>query len=276
MRIAAAIFSPLLLLCACTATTSTLVDEPANGDGEHGIVTIQHLKSLAAGTITIIGRDISIEGTVIANDWLGELYKTVIVSDETGGIEVRIDSRRVWQELPINTGVRILCNGMALERVNGTVRLGMPPTGEYSTDRISAAQLGQYVKVTGPAEMPAPSEITAGALQDESATRFVSIGGLHLVDAEAGSSWCDPDYIPDDEDEEEENEEEEEEERFLTFSDRHFVDRQGDTLVVRTLDRCHYRGMRIPQEEMQIAGVVDRADGRNVLRIINCYIFYTK
>lgn len=258
MRIAALIIS--LLFAACATATKPQYEEIPDDNPEEGLVSIQYLKSLANGRSTTINKDIYIEGFIIANDWLGEFYKTVIVADQSGGIEIEIDKKLLYLTVPMHAQIAISCNGLALGRVGSKVALGAKPTGEYATDRISADEIGRYIKISNNYEMPDPIELTIDKLSAEHISQFVCIRNLRIIDEEYGKTWCDPDKIADDD-------------RFLTYTDRHFTDDDGNILTVRTLDRCEYGGEAIPHGKVTLAGVADYIDDSYALRIINHYIF---
>lgn len=263
MRIATIIIS--LLLCGCSKATRPEYEEVSTQTVEKGLVTIDYLKSLASGRSTLITKDLFIEGYVVANDWLDEFYKTIVIAGDTGGIEIEIDKNRLYQTIPLHTLVTVSCNGLALGRVGGKITLGAPPTGEYATDRIAAADIGRYIKLSDKTEMPDPLELAVGELSVEHVSRLVCFRNMRIIDEELGKAWCDP--------ESDEEDTESEDAPFLTYSDRHFRDADGNILRVRILNRCRYRDEIVPSGSVTLAGVVDYFDGDYALRITNHYIF---
>ena len=207
--------------------------------------------------------DFTFEATVTANDLRDEFYKTLLVNDGSGGIEIAIDSRQLFRSIPLHARVIISCNGLALGRSGQKIVLGMMPQSEYSTDRIPYNDIQRYINLTGQSASPDPLELTVAEISVQHISQFVYIKGLHLIEEERQSSWCDP--IGD-------QPEDEDDDRFLTYSDRHFIDDRGDTLTVRTLNRCNYRHEPIPEGRIALAGAIDWADDRYVLRIVDHYI----
>lgn len=265
MRIAAIIIS--CLLCACGSATTPDFDRLSDGELGQGKVSIAYLKSLGKGRSTLIDSDIFIEGTVIATDWLGEFYKTIVVADRTGGIEIGIDIRHLYEMIPVTAGITVSCNGLWLGRAGSKTELGAAPTGEYATDRIAAADIWRYIRLSEPEGMPDPLEITISELSADHLSQFVCIRDLTVVEDERGKAWCDrPDADYDDD--------QEEDAPFLTYTDRHFIDKDGNMLTARTLDRCEYRNEPLPTGNVTLAGIVDLADGEFVLRIINRYVIF--
>lgn len=233
---------------------------------ESGPVSIAYLKTLAAGRSTFISNDIYIEGCVVAHDWLGEFYKTMTVVDDSGGIEISIDSRRIWQLLPLHSSITVSCNGLTLGRYGNKLQLGTESGGDYPTERIAEYDFDRYISVSGEASMPDPLELEVGELTTAHISRFVCFRNLQLSDEERGAVWCnDTDENTDDDDTDDD--------RYLKFTDRHFVDTHGDTLTVRVLNRCDYAKEPIPSGRLVLAGIADADGSTPLLRIANRYVW---
>lgn len=142
------VFGSLLLfvLQACGNASSP---EYESGDGTARHVSIAYLKSLCRGVLHPVTEDLWIEGCVVGNDLYGEFPDALVVEDESGGIEVLIDAKRLYRTFDSGSTVRVYCNGLALGDYGGKVQLGLPPTAEYILDRISAESLGRHVRRLG-------------------------------------------------------------------------------------------------------------------------------
>ena len=142
------VFGSLLLfvLQACGNASSL---EYESGDGTARHVSIAYLKSLCRGVLYPVTEDLWIEGCVVGNDLYGEFSDALVVEDESGGIEVLIDAKRLYRTFDAGSTVRVYCNGLALGDYGGKVQLGFPPTAEYILDRISAESLGRHVRRIG-------------------------------------------------------------------------------------------------------------------------------
>lgn len=93
--------------------------------------TIAELKSLYAGDLiqlnstSLYQRDsILIEGIVISDDRKGNFYKTIVIQDETGGIEVKLDKTTLYNDYPRGQRVLIYCNNLYLGEYGGLTQLG--------------------------------------------------------------------------------------------------------------------------------------------------------
>ena len=235
----------LFLLSACSTTT------PNGNDGEGGKITIAHLKSLCRGSSYGISEDYTIEGTLVANDWLGELNNSIIVVDESGGLEVAIECRTLSALLPVGNKVELFCNGLMLARIGGKIELGMAPQGDFSLGNIEEKMIGRYIRIVGQAEEYAPQNGNFSELQPSDIGNIFRFDRVRICDEERGLSWCD----------------QADGEAVTTY--RTFVDRQGVELAVRTLSTCKYAFEEIPTNEVSVVGVVDFSDNRYFLRIIN-------
>lgn len=240
------IICSLLLLIACSTA------EPAASQPEE--VNIAYLKSLCRGDHYRIVNDYIIRGVIVANDWLGELNKSVIVVDDSGGLEVAIDIPNIGKHLPIYAEVEVFCNGMMLARVGGKIELGAPPTGDFPLDNIDEILLNRYIRVVGVCEDFSPPTKTFTDIGVSDISNIVRFDNISLCAEERGLLWCDF----------------ENGEAVTTY--RTFVDRRGNTLAIRTLATCVYAGEEIPTKEISVVGAIDYSDNRYFLRIVNKWI----
>ena len=117
------VFGSLLLfvLQACGNASSP---EYESGDGTARHVSIAYLKSLCRGVLHPVTEDLWIEGCVVGNDLYGEFPDALVVEDESGGIEVLIDAKRLYRTFDSGSTVRVYCNGLALGDYGGQGTVG--------------------------------------------------------------------------------------------------------------------------------------------------------
>ena len=242
-RFLTALFSIALLL-SCNSKEGLNVET----DNE---VTIAHLKSLCEGDHRLITENISVRGIVVATNWLGELHNSAIIIDDTGGLEIAIDLNDVRKELPLNSEITIQCNGLMLARVGGNIKLGTPSTDDFPIGDIDSEYLPCYIRIIGLDRKVLPTIKRIEEVGADDICTFVQFDNLRICDAEAKLSWCD---IIDGE---------------IVTTYRTLVDREGNTLSVRTLSTCHYAIEAIPENEISVAGVIDYSDNRPFLKIVN-------
>ena len=232
------------VICGCSPSP--------NGEHQQSeTVSIAYLKSLCKGDHYRIVNNYSIKGIIVATDWLGELYKSAIIVDETGGLEFAIDSHNINERLPVFTEVTINCNGLMLARIGSKIELGMPPTGDFPLDNIDDVMFDRYIRVVGASSaVNAPTKLFSeiGVADISNLVRFENV---RICDEEQGLAWCDL----------------EEGKPITTF--RTLVDRAGERFAVRILSTCHYAEEDMPTKEISVIGVIDYSDNRHFLRIVN-------
>ena len=218
---------------------------------QSGEVSIAYMKSLCKNRMVEIHSDITISGVVVANDWIGEYYKSFVVMDETGGIQVALDMYDIYRHIPITSQVTIYCNGMTLGRVGGKIELGMSPTSDFIVDNIPADMLDRYIRVDGTTlEVEAVRRSVIGELSPRDITTIVQFDNIHISDKGCGT-WC------------------EMVDGVWVDTVRVIEDSVGGTLSVRIRGGCDYAGSYIPEGSFSIKGIVDYSADEYFLRIIN-------
>ncbi len=218
-----------------------------------GVVSIAHLKSLARGESYTITDDISIEGYVIANDLFGEYYKSIVISDESGGVEIAVDVAKTATQFPISARVVVYCSGLTLGDYGGSLTLGAIPEGEYSVDRISSKDILRYFLVdkTTPKAIE-PVRLNINEIKEEHIGNYIRLDNVTFVE-QAKLAWCDKEPVSGE----------------YIATERTLQDREGNKLAVRTIAECHYRAEKIPSGYGTVCGVVEYFNGKYSLRIVN-------
>ncbi len=247
----------LWLAVACGGATKPEYSEIPDGDSKSGLVSIAYLKSRCKGLSTNINADISIKGTVVANDLFGEFYKTLALVDSSGGIEILIDRERLCADFPLYANVSVVCNGLAIGRVGGKVVLGAMPTGEYTTDRIADGDVSKYLhRLPNDVTSAVPRTVKISDIGVEHVSDYLLFENVRFADGEAGRKWCeelDGEYLE---------------------TDRHIIDSDGNELMVRVSPYCEYVSERIPTGVGAICGILDYSGDTFFLRIANHEVYF--
>lgn len=229
------------MLAAVSCETSTY-DTSSTDNGE--TVSIAYLKSLCSGTVYPIRSDISICGSVVANDWLGEFYKSIVVSDSTGGIEICIDAAQLYRQLPVYSRITVFCNGMALGRVGGKIELGAYPSGDFPVDGLPAETISTYIRIDETACEPVPpAEKRPGEIGISDIGTLVVFRDISLAGDIGNGCWC-----------ETENGE------YVTTR-RRIVGDDGCTFAIQTRGSCIYAGEEMPTGKFSVSGIIDYSGG---------------
>lgn len=236
------------LLAGCDKTSDYRYDDPP--ETAYSIADLKRLCP-ANGTRKIT-QDITLRAVVTANDHFGEFSKTLLVEDDTGGLEISIENTTLYRLFPLDTEVEIFCNGLAIGDYGGKPVLGAPPAGEYSVDRIPTADLNRYIRVTNPdCGKRRAALYDFSQIKVEDAGRYVRFEGVYI--AEKGVMWCD----------------EEPGTHALLTTERTLVNAAGRTLPVRTLAGCQYATEPVPGGTGSINGIIDYFNGNFSLRVSN-------
>ncbi len=240
----------LIAAVACDASSS--LEYPVNGNsGNPKAVSVAYLKSLCRSEIYDIAEDLTISGTVMANDWLGEYYKSIVVLDDTGGIEIDIDLPALYRTIPVYSRVTVFCNGMTLARVGGKTVLGAHPTGDFPVDGIDGGLISRYVRIdseSGDDRKPAIRGFSEISATDIGA--FVCFMDIAADLDDTNGKWCDT-----------------ADGKYVTTT-RYIISDDG-RFGIRTLGTCRYADEAIPAGRFSVAGIIDYSGGEYYLRIVN-------
>lgn len=216
-----------------------------------GDISIAQLKSLCRGDHYLVVDDYRLRGVVVAGDWLGEFPASVVVVDDSGGVEIYIESTELEGGLPLNSEVEILCSGLMLARVGGKVALGAPSTDDFPLANIDGDELSHHIRPTGCYREILPKSKCFADITADDISSLCRFDGVRICDEERGLKWCD---VVDDE-------------TVTTY--RTLVDAEGNRLEVCILATCDYALEDIPLNEISVVGVIDYSHNRYFIRIAN-------
>lgn len=99
--------------------------------------TIAQLKALYTNAPVDISDDVVIRGQVISSDRSGNIYRSLYIQDETGGLELKIGKSSLYNDYKLGQWITVKCQGLTLGAYNGMLQLGFKdPTGDYETAYI--------------------------------------------------------------------------------------------------------------------------------------------
>jgi len=121
-------------------------DTPPADPGSSTLVpntTIAELKANhVAGAFEEITEDLIIEAIVVADDASGNFYRQLIVQDNTGGIELRINVNSLYNDYPIGRKIFVKCQGLWLGDYNGLIQMGAGIYDDDGDDRLAGLEAG--------------------------------------------------------------------------------------------------------------------------------------
>lgn len=107
-------------------------------------ITIADLKALYTkdGYPVHLEEDYIIGGQVISSDASGNVYRTLYIQDETGGIEVKIGLTGLYNDYKLGQWIYVKCEGLTLGNYQGMLQIGVDdPTGSYETAYLDVKSL---------------------------------------------------------------------------------------------------------------------------------------
>lgn len=191
----------LVLTAGALGCVKTEFDEPPVG-GDPVILTptttIKELKSLhvTPGGFDKITNDLIIGGEVVFNDRSGNYYKTIVIQDATGGIEVKFNDGYLYQQFPIGRTIYIRCKDMILTDYNGLTQLvgsTIEENGVLSDVGLTQAQVrAQVVKGAFATTPVAPKVLTISQLGLQHVSTFIRLENVQFAKADTGKTYADP------------------------------------------------------------------------------------
>jgi hypothetical protein len=106
--------------------------------------TIKQLASFATGTVGVeITEDVIIAGIVVGDDKTGNIYKKLILQQDSSGVAVQLDISNFYTEYPVGRRIFVKCKGLYIANNGGNIELGSTPTNPVG--RITAGLAPKYL-----------------------------------------------------------------------------------------------------------------------------------
>ena len=101
------------------------------------------LDSICSYTDTFI-----VDGIVVSTDEGGNYYKSLVIQDETGAIEIQLDQNGIHNYYPIGQRVVLDCRGLIIGDYHNKFQVGWEYE-TYSVGRINSMCIGDYLYADG-------------------------------------------------------------------------------------------------------------------------------
>ena len=245
-----------LLLLVLAITLTACVDDdfdvpPVNGEdpGLTANFTIGELRALTDGdNLVPITEDHIIRGVVVADDRAGNWFRSFILQDSTGGIEVNINLADAYVYYPVGREIFIKLNGLVVGTDAGNFVLG-----GYIIEEGGAQELGNITDL--PAHLfegravgePAPDAQSIAELNDDDLQTLVQLTEVEFADADTGQPFSDP--------------------IGQSSVNRTLQDCDGNTIVVRTSGFADFAGDLTPEGLGTVTGIYSQFFGTQQLFI---------
>lgn len=237
-----------LFYAAFALTTVSCVDlkfdEPPAGGEPVQITpnaTIQDLKGYyVPGQFVIIPDSLIVRAVVVADDRSGNFYKTLVVQDETAGIELKVNSIALFNQFPIGREIYIRCKDLVISDFSGLIQLGggtyLDNNGNTRLGGIEETLIGRFLVAGRSNQAPAPLERTIQSLGLSDLSRLVRLDEVQFAEASANQLYADP---------------------VTQFSvNRTLEDCQKRTIILRSSGYADFAGVRTPSGKGSVTAVV--------------------
>lgn len=189
----------LLLTAIDTGCLKKTPDAPPDTSGQNPDLTantsIGELKLKTSGSV--LTGHLVIGGIVVMSDRSGNLYKKIIVQDNTGGIEISIDQQDIYAELPAGRSVFIKCDGLFLGEKDGIMQLGSQPDANGYVSPIPSEKINDLIF---PGQFPVAlqpdtfslAQLATSIGNDKHLNTLVVIRNIEFVDSNSNVPYAVP------------------------------------------------------------------------------------
>jgi hypothetical protein len=198
-NLATGLLATLLLAVSFVACVKTEFDQPpVGGDGQDipTNTTIQALKTLheTSGGFDLITEDLVIGGTVIMDDRTGNYYKTIVIQDSTGGIEVKFSNGYLYNRYPVGRKIYIRCKDLMLTDYNDLIQLvgGLVVENGQSTDvGITENQERTNIVRGFLGAAPTPKVVSIAQMNASLVSTLITLEGVQFAKLDTAQVWAD-------------------------------------------------------------------------------------
>jgi hypothetical protein len=184
--------------------------------------------------VTIIG--IFVDAYVLSSDSAGNFYETVTIADETGGIDLKINTSNLYATYGLKPGKRVLVrvDNLAIDNYNGMYQIGLGYTdgGVLKVTGIDPSAISKTIQVPGDKISIQPETITIPTLSTDKVQKLVKLEGVQFWNPAATYS------MPG------------------VNTNRILVDQDGNQIILRTSGYAKFAKNQVPTGSGSITGVL--------------------
>ena len=159
------------------------------------IISIKNFRKLhTMGMAELIAHPISIQGTVVANDEHDNIYKSICIQDNTGGIMVQLDGLSLYQTFLIGTVVKINTQNLFItdyRRMLQIVASVDSSNGSLLTAGIPSPLIPKFIKIVDDNAPITPITVNFKNLGDSLQGRLIQINGVEFSALDTAQTFAD-------------------------------------------------------------------------------------
>lgn len=194
-RYAAFFVVGLIVITACVDHDFDKPPQPIAEIGFDPNSSIAELKSkYASGKFTTITNDFLIHATVVADDKSGNFYKTIVIQDSTGGIELKLNRTGIYTDFPVGMKIGLKCKGLTIGDYNGLIQLGLGTyqNGNYTNlSGIEDVLIDSYVFKGPKNQSIVAKKKTISTLTAQDISTLIQLDNIEFARSDTGTTYAD-------------------------------------------------------------------------------------
>lgn len=227
--------SVALMVLGVGCSSPTVERSKGKDDQIVGQTSIAHLRTLYRGKPVVVKESLEIEGVVVSDFSSGCFYNQIVVQDNTGGVEIRVETGDDGHRYRYLERVKVKCRSLTLGSYGGHIMLGYEPeSGTTEPTPIESAYLGSVVVSQNSSAELSVESVAIPNLSPHHLSCMIELEGVQFVDEELGKAWIDEQQD----------------------TNRHLVDRAGNRVVVRTSARARHAYNQLPKGSGRVRAIL--------------------
>jgi hypothetical protein len=182
-----------------------------------------------------------IRAVVVSSDEGGNYYKSMVIQDSTGGIELQLDMSGLYNTFPVGQKIVLLCNGLLIGDYNNLPQIGWEYQGNQ-VGRINSRHISKHVFKDGlPSLSNLPKPITNDNIYfsgQSDINKLVRLERVKFDSKEIGKPFSTEDFVG---------------ERVVKVP---LANGKEQLVTVRTSNFAKFRNLIIEDKEYSLTGIL--------------------
>ncbi|GEM_PF-6675105 len=136
-----------------------------------------------------ITEDIILKALVVGDDRSGNIYKKIVVQDQSGAIELQLDANNIFNSFPVGSWVYIKAKGLSIGKYNELPQLGLGLDGSQAA-RIPSAVMNNYLVRSYSTDVIKPLPLTISELGDQHLNMLIELQNVQFAAAELKKTYA--------------------------------------------------------------------------------------